>query len=662
MDTFRGIKGNVYRPRALFWMRAFFFCYNAVTDDTARESVTPSYRFVEAATMDRRAVDKRFECAFAHLGLASPGTWGTVRRGETGEEETVVSAVEREDVRRAYRRLLLRAHPDRNGGRSEAYETLIEARDAAYALIDERDLLACASRYDWRASRRKSTPREGRGEDLGARPRRAGDDSADEETERTTTMKNLDDVRAYVHGKSKMKEEEALARVEARFVHESKVTVLTSRLGFVATGERNGRVQVWREDGSLVARFDSPLRDDVKTNDAVSILRFGASGRLGITYVTTKPRVCRVNFDECSVSSPTQTRDGHVGRITAAKWFEHDEDSVQGINDVFATGSIDGAVFLRSFSSPLIAIEAAASKEFRACVALDVLATSVSQGVLVVADTAGKFRLWNVLNNSTTNRIEVSPLTNVVAWSGFGGVSSCALAFAPNDETLRLITAFNNPSTKQSRVLEWTILRRGVNNTVHGFSAAFPGESETFTGSIADCVTAPPADDEDEETHLVVVDDSVFAVGATSRTILYVVDAPNCRRCVLSSSQNGSDSDAFLSVAAETSTNRAKADDASRALILRLHSLDDGSTLGESRLSSFDVFGDDSSPSSSSSSSSAFVFEDSPVRVRPPSPARADDDDDEERRNRNPNRKSRHRPSVLVGRGCVVASLHIQRG
>jgi hypothetical protein len=198
-----------------------------------------------------------------------------------------------------------------------------------------------------------------------------------------------------------------------------------------------------------------------------------------------------------------------------------------------------------------------------------------------------------------------------------------------------------------------------VKNTVHGFSAAFPGESETFTGSIADCVTAPPADDEDEETHLVVVDDSVFAVGATSRTILYVVDAPNCRRCVLSSSQNGSDSDAFLSVAAETSTNRAEDADASRALILRLHSLDDGSTLGESRLSSFDVFGDDSSPSPSSSS--AFVFEDSPVRVPPPSPARGDDD--EKRRNRrNLNPKSRHRPSVLVGRGCVVASLRIQRG
>ena len=92
--------------------------------------------------MDRRAVGKRFECAFAHLGLASPETWGTVRGGETGEAQTVVSVVEREDVRRAYRRLLLRAHPDRNGGRSEAYEALIEARDAAYAVIDERDLLA----------------------------------------------------------------------------------------------------------------------------------------------------------------------------------------------------------------------------------------------------------------------------------------------------------------------------------------------------------------------------------------------------------------------------------------------------------------------------------------------------------------------------------------
>ena len=614
--------------------------------------------------MDRRAVGKRFECAFAHLGLASPETWGTVRGGETGDAQTVVSVVEREDVRRAYRRLLLRAHPDRNGGRSEAYETLIEARDAAYAVIDERDLLACASRYDWRASRRKSKPREGRGEDLGARPRRVGDDSAGDETEETTTtrtttttMENLDDVRAYVHGKDK-----ALARVETRFVHESKVTALTSRLGFVATGEINGRVQLWREDGSLVARFDSPLRDDVKTNDAVSILRFGASGRLGITYVTTKPRVCRVDFDECSVSSPTQTSDGHVGRITAGKWFEHDEDAGQGICDVFATGSIDGGVFLRSFSLPLLAVEASSSKEFRACVALDVLATSANGGVLVVADTAGKFRLWNVSND--LSGIEVSPLTNVVAWSGFGGVSSCTLALAPNDEMLRLLTSFNNPATKQSRVLEWKIPRRGLNNTVHGFSAAFPGENETFTGSIAHCVTAPPMDDEDEETHLVVVDDSVIAVGANSRTVLYVVDAPNCRRCVLSSSQNLSDSDAFLSVAASTPANRAKA----ALILLRLHSLDDGSSLGESRLSPSDVFGDESSYSSSSSS--AFVFEDSQDGPRAAAAAAAahhrrgwsstsfDRDDDDDIANEQ-DRGGTWR--VRVGCGCVVASILIQR-
>lgn len=610
--------------------------------------------------MDRRAVGKRFECAFAHLGLASPETWGTVRGGETGEAQTVVSVVEREDVRRAYRRLLLRAHPDRNGGRSEAYEALIEARDAAYAVIDERDLLACASRYDWRASRRKSKPREGRGEDLGARPRRAGDDSAGDETEETrTTMENLDDVRAYVRGKDK-----ALARVETRFVHESKVTALTSRRGFVATGEINGRVQVWREDGSLAARFDSPLRDDVKTNDAVSILRFGASGRLGITYVTTKPRVCRVDFDECSVSSSTQTSDEHVGRITAAKWFEHDEDLSQGICDVFATGSIDGGVFLRSFSSPLLAVEASSSKEFRACVALDVLATSANRGVLVVADTAGKFRLWNVSND--LSGIEVSPLTNVVAWSGFGGVSSCVLALAPNDETLRLLTVFNNPTTKQSRVLEWKIPRRGLNNTVHGFSAAFPGENETFTGSIAHCVTAPPMDDEDEETHLVVVDDSVFAVGATSRTVLYVVDAPNCRRCVLSSSQNLSDSEAFLSVAASTSANRANA----ALILLRLHSLDDGSSLGESRLSPSDVFGDESSsyPSSSSSSSSAFVFEDSQDGPRTAAAAAAHHrrgwsstsfDRDDDIFTNEQDRGGTWR--VRVGRGCVVASILIQR-
>lgn len=610
--------------------------------------------------MDRRAVCKRFECAFAHLGLASPETWGTVRGGETGEAQTVVSVVEREDVRRAYRRLLLRAHPDRNGGRSEAYETLIEARDAAYAVIDERDLLACASRYDWRASRRKSKPREGR-EDLGARPRRAGDDSAGDETEETTTrttMENLDDVRAYVHGKDK-----ALARVETRFVHESKVTALTSRLGFVATGEINGRVQVWCEDGSLVARFDSPLRDDVKTNDAVSILRFGASGRLGITYVTTKPRVCRVNFDECSVSSPTQTSDGHVGRITAAKWFEHDEDAIQGICDVFATGSIDGGVYLRSFSSPLLAVEASSSKEFRACVALDVLATSANRGVLVVADTAGKFQLWNVSNDLSS--IEVSPLTNVVAWSGFGGVSSCALALSPNDEVLRLLTAFNNPATKQSRVLEWNIPRRGLNNTVHGFSAAFPGENETFTGSIAHCVTAPPMDDEDEETHLVVVDDSVFAVGATSRTVLYVVDVPNCRRCVLSSSQNLSDSDAFLSVAASTTpADRAKA----ALILLRLHSLDDGSSLGEYRLSPFDVFGDESSYSSSSS---AFVFEDSQDGPRAFAAAAAaaassssssfNQKDDSFANDEQPRHRGGTCWRARVGRGCVVASILIQR-
>ena len=82
----------------------------------------------------------------------------------------------REDVRRAFRRLVIAAHPDRRNGCSRAYHALVRDRDEAYEAIDRRDLLAGASTYDWRATRTKMgrEEREGRGEETGRRARRRG--------------------------------------------------------------------------------------------------------------------------------------------------------------------------------------------------------------------------------------------------------------------------------------------------------------------------------------------------------------------------------------------------------------------------------------------------------------------------------------------------------
>ena len=51
----------------------------------------------------------------------------------------------REDVRRAFRRLVIAAHPDRRNGCSRAYHALVRDRDEAYEAIDRRDVLAGAS-------------------------------------------------------------------------------------------------------------------------------------------------------------------------------------------------------------------------------------------------------------------------------------------------------------------------------------------------------------------------------------------------------------------------------------------------------------------------------------------------------------------------------------
>ena len=100
-----------------------------------------------------------------------------------GLGEATTTTTTREDVRRAFRRLVIDAHPDRRNGCARAYHALVRDRDEAYDAIDRRDLLAGASTYDWRATRTKMgrEEREGRGEETGRRAReRATRTNADE--------------------------------------------------------------------------------------------------------------------------------------------------------------------------------------------------------------------------------------------------------------------------------------------------------------------------------------------------------------------------------------------------------------------------------------------------------------------------------------------------
>jgi len=429
--------------------------------------------------------------------------------------------VTREDVRRAFRKRLVRAHPDRNSGCSRAYDALCAARDAAYDMVDRKDLLACAARYDWRASMRK---------DERAKKREAGVAKRAELKTTPTSPRRRSAVNTSSSSINKTK----------FGPHESRVTVMTARDdGVVATGEASGRVSVWRADGARVDSCDAPSTTD-KTNDAVSILQFNRHHGLVATYVTSKPRFWTVDCDTMSAAAATEV-DAHSRRITAAKWFEGVEGAE--ICDVLVTTALDGTVFVQTFFDGALGPSALASRDgFRAIKAVDALATSADGGAFVVTDVVGNFKLWRVrLENSKTS-LTVEPITNIVTWNGFGGVCFARLARSPiAPDSLRLLTTFADASARQSRVLEWSVphLENGAVADVRGYVGAIPSANGVIRGVASDFLTIARSkedddddnddDDDGDEMYLLAANDLIFAVDARARCVLYTMDSAHCR-------------------------------------------------------------------------------------------------------------------------------------
>jgi len=365
---------------------------------------------------------------------------------------------------------------------------------------------------------------------------------------------------------------------------------MTAAGDVVVAGETNGRVSCWRvDDGALVGSCASSSSTDA--NDAVSIVRSTDDGRLAATYVTSKPRFWTVNAG--AMSAPRETTDAHGGRITAANWFEPASSKASafasdgGIREVFVTAALDGSVFVRARDGSSSATRAPTGDAFGAVKALEALATDAREGTFVVSDVAGRFQLWTVRRDRfDDDALAIEPRTNVVHWSGFGGVSAASLAVADAGASFRLLTVFVDASVRQSRVLEWKIpiLDTGVFD-VRGFVGAVPNANETIRGAVADFlpVVAASRDDDDddddessEELYLIAVDDAVLAVDASSRRVLYTIDRDACRALSFSSS-------AGVLRACRVASDR-------RAVALDAHAADDGALVRAHRSSIDDIF------------------------------------------------------------------------
>jgi len=508
----------------------------------------------------------------------------------------------REDVRRAFRRLVIGAHPDRRNGCAKAYHALVRDRDEAYDAIDRRDLLAGASTYDWRATRRLTTTRRRTGE-----TRR--DETRDANARRETRTRDGDGDGCPASATTSLAND-----VSVRLDHQSRVTAMTAVGDVVVAGEASGRVSCWRvRDGALVGSCESP--SSTNANDAVSIVRLTDDGRLAATYVTSKPRFWTVNAT--AMSAPRETKDAHRGRITAAKWFEYASSrtvsaivSDGDIREVFITAAVDGSVFVRARDGSSSATRAPTGDAFGAVKALEALATDTREGTFVVSDVAGRFQLWSVRRDRLDGDVlTIEPRTNVVHWSGFGGVSAAALSVADAGASFRLLTVFVDTSVRESRVLEWKIpiLDAGVFD-VRGFVGAVPNARETIRGAVSDflpVVVASRDDDDDdddgedevdadeknddddasEELYLIAVDDAVLAVDASSRRVLYTIDRDACRALSFSPSSG-------VLRACRVSADR-------RAVALDAHTADDGTPTRTRRASIDDIFAFDADSSSS---------------------------------------------------------------
>ena len=480
--------------------------------------------------------------AFARLGLC-------VNR---------IDAHTREDVRKAFRAHVIRAHPDRNDGDCAPYEQLCAARDRAYEIIDRRDILACAARYDWRASRTVGERRGARRESSSARK---------ETTRATSTRKDVD-------------ESTSAPRVRASLQHKTRVTAMcTLGLTMIATGERSGRVTLWStESGKEIDSFHAPAEDD---GDAVSIIEYGARGRLAATYVKTKPHF--VSIHNGLMSKPIVTAaDCHVRRVTSATWFARRDADNDPISDVFVTGALDGSVALQSFK--LGHAHRLPWTKSHAVIALATVRSTASSGYLIVSDTRGNFQIFRVHLDDDHDRINANAFSNVVTWNGFGGISRVDMTLSNDDARLKIITVFNDAERHQSRVLEWSTPIRDEDDVcvdILGFDSAIPSAKSTFHGLITDFkrITMKNDDEEDEDVYVVVVKDGIYAVDATSKSTLYALDVDV--------------SGSFIYHDASKSNEFTVVSLVGDEVVTRTYACDDGAPLRRAAVTARDVFFDD---------------------------------------------------------------------
>jgi len=489
----------------------------------------------------------------------------------------------REMVRNAFRRRLIKAHPDRNGGNCAPYEDLCAARDRAYAIIDRQDILACAARYDWKASRSVVV------------------DSRDAET--TTTLAPTTSATTTTTTSGENVEQSTLTpHVRASFKHKTRVTALaTLSLTIIATGERSGKVTLWSVvSGRIIDSFHAPPTEE---DDAVSIIECGTHGQLAATYVKTKPHFVRIQDGLMSKPIAT-TADCHERRVTSATWFAASGVHRDPISDVFVTGALDGSVAIQSFTHGYA--QRLAWSKAHAIIALATVVSSAHSGFLTVSDARGNFQIFRV-DLGSKDGFEATALSNVVTWNGFGGISRVGMTLLNdvNSRRIKIITVFNDVERHQSRVLEWSVSAKDgeVCADILGFDAAIPSEKSTFHGLITDfkrmtMKTEDSSDDDDDEedeeckyedAYVIAVKDGIFTIDAASKSTLYALDV-DVKGSFIHHDTSAPDVFTIVSLVGDD-------------FVMRSYACEDGALCSRASVTARDVFGDDNADTTTATTS-----------------------------------------------------------
>ena len=478
----------------------------------------------------------------------------------------------REVVRNAFRRLLIHAHPDRNGGNCAPYEDLCAARDRAYAIVDRQDILTCAARYDWKASR--SVVVDSR--DAGTTTTSATTTSATATTTTTTSGENVEQSTLTPH-------------VRASFKHKTRVTALaTLSSTIIATGERSGKVTLWSVvSGRMMDSFHAPPAEE---DDAVSIIECGTHGQLAATYVKTKPHFVRIQDGLMSKPIAT-TADCHERRVTSATWFAASGVHRDPISDVFVTGALDGSVAIQHFTHGYA--QRLAWSKTHAIIALATVVSSAHSGFLTVSDARGNFQIFRV-DLGSKDGFETTTLSNVVTWNGFGGISRVGMTLLNDVDSrrIKIITVFNDVERHQSRVLEWSVSAKDgdVCADILGFDGAIPSEKSTFHGLITDfkritMKTEDSSDDDDEDeeckdedAYVIAVKDGIFTIDVASKSTLYALDV-DVKGSFIHHDTSAPDVFTIVSLVGDD-------------FVMRSYACDDGAPCSRASVTARDVFGD----------------------------------------------------------------------